>query len=283
MFKKLGVGPQLVLAFILVSVVSVSIQLFISSQAASRASTKAALGLLSEISAGYSNTFQNIFDTGFRLAVDEKAFLEALKVNAAKKGAPIDRSLAIEGLIAMAAENRWSIGLWTAWEPDAFDGRDADHVNQPGHDQSGRVAFSVNEDDQGRLEVYPLLGYDQSGDGDYYQLAVRMKSQIMLEPYTYDFSGRVILVTTMTVPVLENGRVVGATGVDLSLEEIGKMMSSIKPMEVGQSILLSPGGIIVGHSDPGLVGKKFTDTPRGPPPGRGTGPLTAGRTPGEGH
>ena len=261
--KRFGVGTQLILAFILVSVLSISVQLFISSRSVSKTSTQAALDLLTEMGASYSSSFQNIFDRGFRLAVDEKAFLQALKKNAAQNGTLPDRGLAAQGLKAMAVENLWSIGLWTAWEPNAFDGRDADYVNQPGHDQTGRLVFSVNLDDKGEMEVHPLLGYDQSGDGDYYQLALQNKRQIMLEPYEYDFSGKRVLVTTMTEPIIENGRVVGAAGVDLSLDEISRMMSAIRPMEVGQAILLSPGGIIVGHSDPSLVGKKFASTPRG--------------------
>ena len=40
-------------------------------------------------------------------------------------------------------------------------------------------------------------------------------------------------------------------------------MTHIKPMGVGEVIFLSPGGMIVGHSDAALSGRKFEDTAQG--------------------
>ena len=64
-----------------------------------------------------------------------------------------------------------AIGLSTGWEPNAFDGKDADYVGKPFHDASGRFVpyvFRAGSD----IKVEVLVDYDNPGAGDYYQLPV---------------------------------------------------------------------------------------------------------------
>ena len=263
MLKNFGVGPQLILAFIFVSVVSISIQLAITSRSVSRSSTESALELLDEIGANYSGELNSFFERGFQVAADGKAVLYAARQYALESQTSPNRDMVISSFKALAAENPWQIGLWSAWEANAFDGLDAQFVNKPGHDQSGRLVFAVNPNSQGQIELSPLVGYNSDIEGAYYQLARKTGRPVILEPYEYEITGRKMLLTTMTIPYAEKGQVIGSAGVDISLEQITKMISSIKPMDEGQAILISPGGMIVAHSDPALVGRAFADTPRG--------------------
>ncbi|MFN4064851.1 MAG: cache domain-containing protein, partial [Parazoarcus communis] len=64
------------------------------------------------------------------------------------------------------------LGLFTGWEPGAFDDNDEQFANTPGHDASGRLVPYWNRGD-GNLKVEPLVDYDQTGAGDYYQVPKR--------------------------------------------------------------------------------------------------------------
>jgi hypothetical protein len=68
------------------------------------------------------------------------------------------------------APHRQFVGMALAYEPDAVDGRDAEHANLDAlHDASGRYVPYFAHTASG-LNGEVLVGYDQPGDGDYYQL-----------------------------------------------------------------------------------------------------------------
>lgn len=65
-----------------------------------------------------------------------------------------DREIANTILRGVLAGNSGFLGVWTGWEPDAFDGKDAEYVDKPGHDQSGRFVPYWNRG-AGSLQVGP--------------------------------------------------------------------------------------------------------------------------------
>src|ERR1700759_5471055 len=80
-----------------------------------------------------------------------------------------DRRLFDDILRETLAQNRHYLGVWSVWEPNALDGRDADFADTPGHDWTGRYIPCWNRGG-GRIHLEPNLGYDVPGFGDWYQL-----------------------------------------------------------------------------------------------------------------
>jgi len=263
MLSKIGVGIQLVIAFILVAVIAVVAQLVASTRAATVSATESAMSILSEEGGRHAVTVENFLNQGLALAADARSALKAVRSLAIDKGRPPDRAEALGLLKALAQDNTGSLGLWTVWAPDAFDGADASFKNaDAAHDASGRfVPYCLNA--RGGVTVEPLVGYDQPGAGDYNLLAFKSGRPTVLEPFPYKVEGREVLVTTLALPIVEQGRTLGTVGADFSLESISTFISRIKPMGVGQVSLISPGGLVAGHSDSSLVGRAFKDTPRG--------------------
>ena len=262
MLSRLGVGMQMVLAFVLVSVISIALQLGVTTRLVSESTTRDALTILDEMASKYSAEMKYFLDNGLNLAGNARSAVVASREIGEQKQEPPSREETIIHLKALLRDNPSIMGMWTGWEPNRFDGRDADFVNTNAHDATGRFVPSIIASD-GKIVVEPLVDYDKPGTGDYYQLALKSGRDVVLEPYSYNMAGKMTLLTTMSVPVIENGKAVGVVGVDVSLGYITELMSAIKPMGVGQVILVSPGGLIVGHSDVSLVGQKFSDTPRG--------------------
>jgi methyl-accepting chemotaxis protein len=136
-------------------------------------------------------------------------------------------------------------GLWTCWEPDAFDRRDTDFSNQPGHDATGRfVPYFYRGDTGPALE--PLRDYATGGAGDYYLLARDSGRETVLEPYFYEAGGKKILMTTLAIPVRHGDKVVGVVGVDLDLTQLSKLTAE-KIFETGYVALISQKGVYVSH------------------------------------
>ncbi|MFN3738726.1 methyl-accepting chemotaxis protein [Hydrogenophaga sp.] len=152
------------------------------------------------------------------------------------------------------------LGVWSGWEPNAFDGRDAEFVGHAGHDATGRYVPYWNRG-AGQLQVEPLVDYDKPGVGDYYQLAKASGHEVMLEPYSYTVAGKDMLITTVTVPIAINGRFVGVAGVDIALASLQDAVSKVRVLEVGVASLISHGGVVVGDADAKRVGKPLPSDP----------------------
>jgi methyl-accepting chemotaxis protein len=69
-----------------------------------------------------------------------------------------------------------------------------------------------------------------------------------------------VLITSLTVPVTRNGRVIGVAGIDLELTDIQHMVAEIKPFGDGVAGIFSAQGLIVAHPDPSRAGKQMRDT-----------------------
>ncbi|RWX81220.1 methyl-accepting chemotaxis protein [Neorhizobium lilium] len=155
-------------------------------------------------------------------------------------------------------DNPIALGVWTGWEPNAFDGKDRDFVGAEGHDATGRyVPYWVRSGDS--IEHTPLVDYTVSGAGDYYQQPFTQKKSVVIEPYVYEVNGKQVLMTSVAKPVIVNGQALGVAGLDISLDVANKTISAVHPMETGYLSLITGAGNIISHPDTQLVGKNIKD------------------------
>ena len=151
-------------------------------------------------------------------------------------------------------ENSDFLGVWTIWEPNAFDGKDKNYKNKLGHDQTGRFIPYWNRSGE-KISVLPLKDYDKPGAGDYYLLAKNSGKQVIMNPYNYEINGKKVLMTSFVIPIKKEGQVIGAVGVDMSLKSIQKVNDSIHLYKSGSGAIISNDGTIVAHPSEQLVGK----------------------------
>ena len=166
-------------------------------------------------------------------------------------------------LRSLLAANPGYTGTWAAFEPNALDGLDAVYVNTAGTDASGRY-ISYFTQANGKISLDALVGYNDPGaDGAYYNTSFKSGKEAIVEPYFYEIGGKEILMTSVTVPITRNGRVIGVTGVDLVLTEIQEMVNSIKPFGDGYSAVYSNSGMVISHPDTSRLGKNVRQTGAG--------------------
>jgi methyl-accepting chemotaxis protein len=212
------------------------------------------VGNITEVTAGAVDAFLEVPIDEIRTLADLMGFIdEAIP--------PEGRRDAVNYFLnSVCRKNPQYIGVWAVFEPNALDGMDAYYANMPDTDSTGRyISYFVN--DNGNMSVEPLVGYDDPGDdGIYYHTSFRSGKEAIVEPYFYNIGGKQALITSVTVPIIHDGKIIGVTGIDLELSEIQAMVSAIKPFGTGYSALYSTSGTNVSHPDTSRLGRNVAQT-----------------------
>jgi len=96
-------------------------------------------------------------------------------------------------------------------------------------------------------------GFDTKGRSWYIQ-AVQNRGIAITEPYID--TATALLVLTVATPITDNnGNIIGVAGVDISLDDISKLMSSYKYKDTGYAILVDSAGNIIYHPNKELIMK----------------------------
>lgn len=167
------------------------------------------------------------------------------------------------------------LGLFVVFEPNALDGRDADFIGQQAlaSNDSGRFSMYWLQPSSGKLEMVPgdekLLTDTSPGPSGapfntFYTCARDHAKACLLDPYVDNSSAPARLVTTIALPLIENGKVVAVLGLDISLETLQrdaqKASATLYDGQGGISII-SAAGLVAGDSlHPEQLGKPLQAT-----------------------
>ncbi|MFY0577503.1 cache domain-containing protein [Cystobacter fuscus] len=239
-FSK-SLATKLLVALCTIISLALSLLVLIVSRQSAQVAEEQANQLVTQMAERYARTVNSELDNAF---IPVRTLAQTL---AAQKVAGLtDRRLADVALRNVAEANPKLLGLWTTWEPNAFDGLDAKYVNTPGSDATGRYISNWSRG-TGRINLEPNVDYETEGVGDYYLLARKSRRETIVNPYLYPVAGRPTLITSITVPILLDGKFVGTVGADISLEQIQKHISELTPFGTGYALLVSNNGAFVAH------------------------------------
>ena len=199
----------------------------------------------------------------------------AITFSSLKELGVTDRKIFNDILKATIEMDPQVLGVWTVWEPNALDGQDADFVNAPGHDATGRFIPLWCRTKNG-THVEPNTSYDEPGPGDWYLVPTRRGEEMIIDPYEFTVSGRRIFITSRVAPIFYRSRVVGAAGIDLAVDSFSEPFRGAPLEEIINRgyIFLTPTGkveywtertrdLIIGYF-PGQTGMESGGDPRLP-------------------
>ncbi len=257
MFNNLNIRKKLIVFILSVTVLGiVALSGFLYNNSANM-QTDSALELGESIAAEHSMAVKAFMEKPF---VSARALAEVIK-----KRETIDisdRRSALNGILkGFLEDNENFVGVWVCMEPNVFDGLDDNYRNTSGTDASGRFIPYWNRG-SGSIIIEPLVDYDKPGTGDYYQIPLKTGKEALIDPYSYNIGGKDMLITTISYPIKENGKVIGVVGIDLSLNVLQEMVSKIKPYGTGVAAIFSNAGIVTAHFDPSRLGKNMSETER---------------------
>ena len=169
-------------------------------------------------------------------------------ISSLKKSGNLTREQVIGLLEDSIKNNPQLIAHGTGWEPNAFDQKDVDYIDAPFHDTTGRFIPYIYISN-GTTVVEPLADYDVEGSGDWYLIPKKTKKPVLTEPYLYPVNGVEVLMTTISVPIIDdNNNFLGVVTADIGLEHLQKKIETLTPLD-GYSILISNTGTIVAHGN----------------------------------
>jgi len=146
----------------------------------------------------------------------------------------------------VAEENPNFLGTWTTWEPNAFDGLDAQYANTPLHDKTGRFIPYWVRNSSGKVEGVAIVDYETPGLNDWYNIPRVTKQEAILTPYFYPIDGVDVLLTSMAVPIVVNGRFYGAAGADLKIDFLQTIVDDINLYNgTAVGVLLTEDGTLI--------------------------------------
>ncbi|MBC3933895.1 methyl-accepting chemotaxis protein [Undibacterium sp. CY7W] len=256
--SSLGLRAKMLLAVLAMVIIGFTITISLLSYQASQMQSQASAAYARQLAISNANLVAEKINVALYAARNLAAGLSGMKA----AGNP-SREAADQLLKSVLAANPEFTGVGTIWEPNAFDGKDAEFTGKPGHDQTGRYLPYWNRGN-GSIQVEALTDYEKEGAGDYYLLAKKSGTEVLLEPYMYKIAGKDVFMTTVTVPVMSNGKLAGAVTVDLPVAGFQDSISKIRPYETGQASLLSNKAVYIGDANPALVGKTI-DSKVAPP------------------
>jgi methyl-accepting chemotaxis protein len=162
-------------------------------------------------------------------------------------------------LRSLVEENPEITAAYSIWEPNALDGQDALFANTLGTDHTGRfISYWFRTGSEIKLQA--PVDYEVPGLGDYYLVPKQTGQETMVNPYFYEIEGRRILITSLAMPIKNNGRFVGIMGVDINVGAIQHQVEEIKPYPGAVAMAYSHNGTVSAHFDAKRIGKPMIET-----------------------
>jgi methyl-accepting chemotaxis protein len=158
----------------------------------------------------------------------------------------------LEGLIQANPE---IIAVWCVWEPNILEGDDRQYIGTRGTGSDGRFSPYCHLDG-GKIKITALEDFKNPA----YLLPKSSGLPTILDPYEYAVDGKMVLMTSVAVPIRSNGKVAGVMGFDLSLTAIQKISQTQKPFPDAVTAVFSNNGTVTAHFDESRIGKNMKDT-----------------------
>ncbi len=173
------------------------------------------------------------------------------------EGVQLSREQVNAMLRQLLKDNPQFVGVDVLWEPNAFDGMDAEFANTEGSDVNGRFVPYWTRGTGGEIRVELLQDYDTS---DWYQCPKLTKVPCLIDPLVYPVQGKDVLMTSVVVPFVVDGTFYGITGIDTPVSFLQDLADKADVFNgAGSVIILSNNGTILGVTGrPELIGQPAT-------------------------
>ena len=113
------------------------------------------------------------------------------------------------------ADKEGYLGTWVGFEPNLFDRKDNQYVDEEHSDSNGRFVPYCYRDESREIKVMPLENIDKE---EFYFLTKEKGDLTILDPFTYEIDGEDTLMTCVAKPIKLEKDTIGVTGVDIQLK-----------------------------------------------------------------
>ena len=215
--------------------------------------------------------YANIVRAELEVALDEAKALAMVFETKAAGDLKLDRSQA-NNILKRFIENRPKfLGIYLAFEPNAFDGNDGKFIKAPGHDDAGRFIPYWTRDKKGKGVVEPLVDTTDDEHDDH-QLHKKRKTVIeshthlrktVIEPHTHIIQNKQVLTSSVVVPFFgKQKQLIGVVGIGFALEDLQQRIGELKISEFknAYATVYSAHGTVIFSKNASYTGKTVKET-----------------------
>ncbi|MBJ2319881.1 methyl-accepting chemotaxis protein [Pseudomonas fluorescens] len=166
------------------------------------------------------------------------------------------------------------LGIWLSFEPNGLDGKDSEFIDDKARVSNEKGRFSsywsrAGGEGQNTIMVEDdltktTLNLSGTPYNIWYTCPRDTRSTCLLAPYEDTVAGKPVLMTTISLPLIVDGKVIGVVGVDIALTALQATTDAAqKDLFNGAAHLeiLSSTGLIAAYSgEPAKVGKNLIDS-----------------------
>ncbi len=246
------------------------------SQSSSRMLTASVQNLLQAKAAEQAVQVQKTFGESLLVITTLADQIKDMRVMAAKRS--LDAGALREELnlsLKTAFErNSKVLGIWLAFEPNGLDGKDSEFVNDAARqsNEAGRFATYWSRAAGSALNTIMVeedmnkttLSVSGTPYNSWYTCPRDNKRTCLLDPYADTVGGKEMLMTTIAVPLLVDGKAIGVVGVDIALDALqAAAVGSQRELfnGAGHMLIVSGSGVLGAYStDATKVGKGIAET-----------------------
>ncbi|MGE0082947.1 MAG: PAS domain S-box protein [Desulfococcaceae bacterium] len=175
-------------------------------------------------------------------------------------------------LFTMLKKNEKLTGVYTCWEPDAFDMPDMDYAGAKGNDSRGRFIPYWYRKKDGQISLMQTQNYENTEvqvsnirKGEFYLNVRENGIPYITPPFFRKVGDEELSVISMIAPVMVNGKFCGAVGTDIQTDLLQSLVeeAAVKLFVwEGKIMLITHEGIMAAASGmPEMVGKQLRMTP----------------------
>ncbi|GLR24226.1 MULTISPECIES: methyl-accepting chemotaxis protein [Alphaproteobacteria] len=154
------------------------------------------------------------------------------------EGKSFDRKGAMNLLKANLEQNPFAFGSWFAEEEKAFDGRKDDIINniELGANANGVFTPYWSKDRNGEIQ---FSTFNNDYTAEWYALVAKSGKGAITAPYLADGTDVPTTMSSIAYPVVSGGKMIGVTGVDISLASLSEKLKALRPFETGRVMLVA--------------------------------------------
>ena len=166
------------------------------------------------------------------------------------------------------------LGIWMSFEPNALDGKDSEFIDDKARVSNDKGRFSSYWSRAGGEDLNTImveedlnkttLNLNGTPYNIWYTCPRDTRRACLLDPYEDTVGGKTVLMTTIALPLLVDGKLIGVLGVDIALNAL-QASTDVAQKDLfngmAQLEIISSTGLIAAYSgEPAKVGKNLIDT-----------------------
>ena len=253
--KKLNFGTKLLLILVSITVISLGLMIYVVSSYSYSNSRSDAQNYINELAKKNALEIKSTLDK----AIVISGSLASKYKSALEHNEKVSKEGTITYFKSVLTENPFILGIWYSFEDNSrfYDDNNVNKKDPKHYTPLGAFQPYVVRNSDGSFTIEPGSEYDINSE--WISLPSKNKTFSITEPYKYKIDGKEVLLVTVSAPIFENGKYLGAVGVDFSLESFNKKTTEIKLFDTGYGTIIDSYGKVISHPKSDNIGKNLKE------------------------